>query len=62
MKTIYAVIDGQVLGIIAFDKKEDAETWAQQNQQQGEGALVYSVTEVPVYADVKSAGGRPEFF
>jgi hypothetical protein len=53
--TVYAVIDGQVLGIIAFYNKEDAEAWAQKNQPQGE-ALAYSIVAVGVYPDVESAG------
>lgn len=61
MKTVYAVIDGEVLGIIAFENKTDAETWASQNQEGGE-SLALGVTEVKVFPDVASAGKRGEFF
>jgi hypothetical protein len=58
---VYAVIDGIVTGIIAFDNKADADAWAQQNQKGGE-ALSYSVIEVPVYPNLAAAPKNPEFF
>jgi len=51
MKQVYAVIDGEVLGIIAFEKEDDAKTWAANNQPGGE-ALALGVQAVTVYPDV----------
>jgi hypothetical protein len=61
MTKVFAVIDGLVTGIIAFEKQEDAQAWATQNQEAGE-ALQLSVQEVSVYPDVKSAPQNPPFF
>jgi hypothetical protein len=58
---IYAVIDGIVTGILAFEKKEDADAWATQNQEGGE-TLELAVQEVAVYPDVQSAPKHPQFF
>jgi len=61
MKTVFAVIDGMVTGIIAFEKEADAKAWASTNQEGGE-ALQYAVQAVSVYPDVTSAPNHPEFF
>jgi hypothetical protein len=61
MRKVFAVIDGMVVGIIAFEKEADAQTWANQNQEGGE-ALGLAVTPVSVYPDVASAPKHPEFF
>jgi hypothetical protein len=61
VKTVYAVIDGMVVGIIAFEKEADAQTWAKTNQEGGE-ALGLDVKAVSVYPDVASAPKHPEFF
>ncbi len=61
MQQVFAVIDGMVTGILAFEKEADAKTWATQNQEGGE-TLVLQVQAVAVYPDVASAPKHPEFF
>ena len=61
MKQVFAVIDGTVLGIVAFENEQDAKAWASQNQEGGE-TLSYQVQAVPVYSDVASAPKNPAFF
>jgi hypothetical protein len=61
MRTVYAVVDGMVLGLLAFEHEADAQEWAKDNQETGE-SLGLAVQPVQLYPDFKSAPKRPEFF